>query len=265
MKDQTITSPSNAKYASLMELQSSKGIRSQNLCLLMGRRFAEEALVRHPDLVKEQILTTEMQELSLPKTSVTDQQQLEKTYLSKKLFQDLDLYGTHDPILVMQIPQMKPLQGLYGAKPRVILPLGNPINLGACIRSCVGFGVSSVILTQESCHPFHPQALRAAAGHCFDIDFSESKSTFSELVGQNHQEISTSQLFCLDLNGTPLETSELPENLILAVGQEGKGIPRTFQGQRLQIQTRQIDSLNAGVSLSLALYEYRRQHRLEDE
>ena len=54
---------------------------------------------------------------------------------------------------------------------------------------------------------------------------------------------------------------ELPQNLRLVLGEEGKGLPGDLPVERLAIPTMGvIDSLNATIAASIALYAYHDAH-----
>jgi RNA methyltransferase, TrmH family len=137
----------------------------------------------------------------------------------------------------------------------VILPIGDPRNLGALARSALGFGINRIILTQEACHPFLPHSVKASAGAVLKIDFfiAGKKTNELPLTGDN---------FALDLNGENIKNQKWPKNFRLWLGEEGPGL-RLDDSQRSQIKfitipTEGIESLNASVSAAIAFWEIRK-------
>lgn len=154
-------------------------------------------------------------------------------------------------LLVGDLPELavadlgKPPQGL-----ELICALGNPDNLGALLRSAAAFGASRVILLAEAAHPFHPRALRSGANAQFEL----------ELVrGPRWQDLNLAAgpLIALDAGGESVFDFDWPKDLRLVLGEEGQGLPSGLKLHRLAIPTTgAVESLNASVAASLALFSY---------
>ena len=183
---------------------------------------------------------------------------IKKTQLSKELFKELDILGTKSPLLLLSFHdfpeknmQVEP-DGL-----ELICPLGDPRNLGALIRSAGAFGVSEVILTKESTHPFLPHAMKASAGAALITRFVKTRLATNELplVGANYG---------LALFGENIAKATWPKNLRLWVGEEGPGLNLAHEQKRIMkfvnIPTQNVESLNAMVSTSIALWEWKKQN-----
>lgn len=183
---------------------------------------------------------------------------IKTTKLSPELFKELDVLGTKSPLLILAFNDFAvrnfelPPQGL-----ELICPLGDPRNLGALIRSAAGFSVNEVVLTKESTHPFLPHSIKASAGAALRIGFSKTALATSEipLVGAN---------FALALFGESIASTNWPPNLRLWVGEEGPGLKLEHAQKKtmkfVNIPTKNIESLNAMVSTSLALWEWKKQN-----
>ena len=135
-------------------------------------------------------------------------------------------------------------------------PIGDPGNLGALLRSCMAFGVRTVILLREAVHPFHPKVIRASSGAVFIQSLSQG-CAISEL----HKPEIVKWIIPLDTQGDDITTLSWPQHIRLLIGEEGMGIPSLPYSQRLSIS--QIHSsipLNATVAGSIALHAYRQQY-----
>jgi len=177
--------------------------------------------------------------------------------VKKPLFSQLDLFDTNFPLLVVQAPDwpaldlLQPPQGI-----ELLCPLGDPTNVGALIRTCLGFGVDKLVLLQEAAHPFHPKSTRAASGAIFDQPLYRGPSLEALTNGKIARSI-----MALDVEGKDLSQFSWPLNVRLLVGEEGPGQPHYPFGKRLSIPMAQkANSLNATVAASIALYAYRLQH-----
>lgn len=240
MKTHVLSSPDNSKFLVWKSLLTSKGIKEHGLCLVSGEKVLHE--LESADCV----LGSSHEELevygSLSQTGFV---------LEPRLFKELDVMGTHHPIAVMNTPKIHTLdpQSLPNGL-EIVVPLSDPTNLGAVIRSAAGFGASRVILTTESANPFLPRATRASSGSCFKMQFAkiEGLNTLTHGVG-------------LDMAGPSLYEFKFPKDCRIVVGEEGRGLPSAFSGTRVRIPiSKNTESLNATVAASLALYEYRRQN-----
>jgi len=220
--------------------QSSKDIDEFGYFLLSGPKLVQEALLL-PDLeIRSEILTEDMRPVS----------SAPQFRLPKSLFKQIDVLGTQFNLLLIKTPvfekwnESDPIKGI-----EVICPLGDPRNLGALVRSCAAFGVRTIVLTEESCHPFLPSAIKAASLACLYVKFKQGPK-LEKLKGP---------LVALDLNGTPLTKFQKSKPFRFLVGQEGLGLKRLSSDvliDRVTIPTESVESLNATVAASLALYHF---------
>lgn len=235
----TITSSDNKEFRHFLSLTESKGIRASGLCLLSGEKLIRELL---PKLEVDCEITN-------PKLgSLSNHPQVQ---LSTDLFNEIDVLGTHFNLFVVKIPKMEAMT--FDGTPsglEVYLPLQDPLNLGAAIRSSLAFGAQKIILTQESANPFLPKATKSSAGTSLVAPLFRGPS-ISELSGE---------CFALDAKGDDLATTKFPKNLRLVVGEEGRGLPGTLKAKKICIpMNKGVESLNAMASLSIVLYELARQ------
>lgn len=133
----------------------------------------------------------------------------------------------------------------------------DPGNLGTIIRTCDAAGARGVILLNESCDPFSPEALRATTGALFDVVLV--KSTTAPFVEWAHQHaismIGTTLEHARDYRDVDYETSACA----LLMGTEQSGLSAELLkacDQRVKIPMRGgTDSLNLAVASGLMLYE----------
>lgn len=242
-----IASPQNERYKHYLSLTTGKGLKKNQELLLSGKSLTREYLNQFGESDVICVLLTE--KMTAPSTNQ------EQVVLSQELFDHVDVLGTHSPILVLPQPSIeeihssKKLGGL-----NLICPLGDPQNLGATIRSLVAFGGSSVILTPESAHPFLPKSIKSSSGAIFNCKLYKANDI---------QIFNEESIYALDMAGENLYQKSLPKNLTLIVGEEGPGLPLMKRVSKIKIPMNQkTESLNAGTSVGILFYEYRRQHPL---
>ncbi len=239
-----IDSPQNPKVKLWASLLEPRGLRRHGQYLLAGRKTVPEALTRHPDRFTA-VLTSEAEALdALPLPD-----SLSRFRLSRAAFNRLDAAGTGFPLLVGAVPEMPeadlsaPPQGL-----EVICALSDPHNLGALMRSAAAFGVSRLILMAEAAHPFHPQALRAAANAQLEMEFRRGPAWEA-------LDTAAGPIYALDGAGDDITAFDWPRDLRLILGEEGQGLPAGLNVERLAIpMTDKVESLNATVAASLAVF-----------
>ncbi|MBO4263042.1 MAG: RNA methyltransferase [Clostridia bacterium] len=142
-----------------------------------------------------------------------------------------------------------------GEKPDVSVLLDgvrDPGNMGTIIRTCVAAGVKRVYLA-DCCDPYSPKAVRASMSGIYNAEIVETDivSAIAALDGV--------PIIAADMNGTDVFGYEPPKRFCLAVGNEANGISEEVKkaaGAFVAIpMKKEIESLNAGVSLAVTLYE----------
>lgn len=247
---QTITSKDNPLFKKLRLLLSAKGIKEHKLFFLMGDKLIKEfTKTKNKKFKVHLVVCSEKYSAKYPFNTIT---------LTQDLFNELDVLGTHYPLFVLEadeFPEIDLKQKPEGVE--VVLPIGDPRNLGALARSGIGFGIDKIILTQEACHPFLPHAVKASAGAVLKVDFfrSNKKTNETPLAGDN---------FALDLEGEDISTQQWPKNFRLWLGEEGPGLSLAAEQKQkmkfINIPTHSIESLNASVSAAIAFWEIKK-HR----
>ncbi len=249
-RTRSISSAQNAHVKRWAALQEARGIERFRQCLVPGEKVVQETLERHPAQCLELIHRAGTPvPFSIPA-------HVAPYALSAPLFEKIDLFGTGAPILVCEARPF-PCSDLEG-RPRgfeILCPLGDPANVGALIRTAAAMGVERVILLKESAHPYHPKAVRAASGTVFKVSLMQGPS-IRELP-------EPATWVTLDTQGESLPAFQWPEAIRLLVGEEGPGLPPLPSGTRLAVpMTDSVESLNAVIAASMALYAYRVQHPL---
>ena len=100
--------------------------------------------------------------------------------LSDPLFKELDVSGTHAPLLLVRVPEIEPWSDddPWPEGCTLFVPFQDPENVGAVIRSAAAFGVARVVLLRESAHPFHPRSSRAAGPALFQVPLALGSATW---------------------------------------------------------------------------------------
>lgn len=142
---------------------------------------------------------------------------------------------------------------LSDRRPAPVLLLEDPRtmgNMGACVRVAAAAGAAGVLTTGEH-DPWHPDALRGAAG----LHFALPVSSIGELPPSDRP------LVAIDPGGVDLHAAELPARAILAFGTERYGLSAELLADadmRLGIPMREgVSSLNLATSVAAVLFSQR--------
>jgi len=154
-----------------------------------------------------------------------------------------------------------------GESPLVVALDGvtDPRNLGAVIRSAAAFGAHGVIVPERRSVGMTTGAWKASAGAAARVPVARVTNLTRTLQDLRRSE----GMFVAGLDGAgAVEIGELEvarDPLVLVVGSEGKGLSRLVRETCDMVVRIPIDvateSLNAGIAVSIALYEVARSRR----
>jgi TrmH family RNA methyltransferase len=140
----------------------------------------------------------------------------------------------------------------------------DPGNAGAIIRSAEAFGATGAILLDHSARLSNPKLIRASAGSLFRIPILHAVS--ADEFRSKAREYGW-QLFALHASGaSELSSSQFGQSCALIVGSEGRGVSPELLAISISvtIPTSRVESLNAAVAASIALYEASFQRRTDE-
>jgi 16S rRNA (guanine(527)-N(7))-methyltransferase RsmG len=242
----TISSGQNPLFRHCRKLLTGRGIRKLGQALVAGVQPVSETLARAPERCEAWLSSDE------PPPAVGPPQ-LRWFRLAPALFRELDSFGTHSPLLLITLPEIRPWQSAEGFPPgcSVLIPFQNPENVGAAVRSAAAFGASQVILLAESAHPFHPKALRASGGAVLRVCLRQGP-TLDKLSADL-------PIIALSPDGADIRRTAFPPSFGLLAGMEGPGLPINWRSRAVRIPIGPaVESLNAAAAVAVALYEWKR-------
>jgi len=178
----------------------------------------------------------------------------------------LQITDTEHPqgvLALCEIPGETPVETMTKGKGIIIGTdrIQDPGNMGTIIRTAGWFGVEGMLSGKGSADLFHPKVVRSTAGATGSVPYRNS------VLAKDLERFETEgwQVFLLDggKESSNLETLDIPLKSVLIVGNEAQGIdPELYSDSRTKIKIksntgkRYVESLNAAIALSIALYAF---------
>jgi TrmH family RNA methyltransferase len=145
--------------------------------------------------------------------------------------------------------------------------LGDPGNVGTIVRTAAALGAGGVTTLPGTADPFSPKAARASMGACFRVPIARLDASSVHVPDEFAAVRAASpalRVVALDAGGDrDLWDVDLDPSTIIVVGGERAGVTDELLAAADVVaripQDPRVESVNAGVAGSIALYEWRRQ------
>ena len=242
-----ITSLENERIKNYIKLKDKKYRKKTNTFIVEGLHLVLEAY-KSGNLLELIIEKDEVLPISVPTIYVTSE-------IINKI-SDLDT-----PVHVLGLCKMNNSKEIVGNKILMLDGIQDPGNLGTIIRSSVAFGVSTIVLGNNTVDLFNSKVMRATQGMIFYINIisADLKDIILSLKSKE-----------IPIYGTKVEYGEDVRSFSqkdktsygLVVGNEGNGVSSEVLDLcdkyiYIDMDSR-VESLNVGVATSIILYELNR-------
>jgi TrmH family RNA methyltransferase len=152
------------------------------------------------------------------------------------------------------------------AKFVVLAGLQDPGNVGAIVRAAEAFGATGLLLVPPTVHPWNPKLLRASAGSVFRLPVV-SLGSVAQLDLLRRKGI---PIYACDAKAEgSIQAVDFERSWAFVIGSEGAGVPdevrRRCTGAVRIPYPGPVESLNAAVAASIALYEASRRRGFRSE
>ncbi len=238
-----------------MKIESLQNQKVKEWCKLKEKKYRDETnlfLVEGEHLIQE----AEKKELVQEMISMEENERADY-YVTKEIMKKLsNQVSVSNRIAVCKKMVEKEISG-------DILLLDNiqdPGNLGTMIRSAVAFGFKDMILSHDTVDLYNDKVIRASQGMIFHLNIvRKDLSLFLKEIKNEYQIIVTDVK-----KGENIKKLKKKNPLALIIGNEGQGVSESFKEYASDFVKIEMDenceSLNAGVSASILMYEIRESH-----
>lgn len=137
----------------------------------------------------------------------------------------------------------------------------DPGNLGTIVRSSEAFGATGIVLVGSSVRIANGKFLRATAGSIFRMPYRANME--SGELRQAAQESGLALYSLVPQGGKDIGEVDFNRGCVVIVGNEGAGVSSELldASERISIGTSRVESLNAAVACSIALFEASKRRR----
>jgi TrmH family RNA methyltransferase len=256
-----LSTASNRQQTLLRKLNRKKYRYKERLFLLEGARAVQQVIVNQEIAIRT-LFYDESQRYWEQADWKGVAGDLEAAVLSRELFMEVSDTDSPQGVLALcEMPAEVTADELASRSGLLVALDGvqDPGNLGTIIRTAGWFGISGIISGKGTVDLFHPKVVRGTAGATGTIPFmnGELSEVFETLEQKDWQ------IFLLDAGSQSQSLHEISSTKkgVIVVGNEGHGIrDELLAGNRSSVRIpspvgqRNVESLNAAVAASIALY-----------
>lgn len=242
-----ITSVKNPKIQFVKKLQDKSFRKSEGLFVVEGE-----------NIIKDMPSNIEVENIFVLKDKVGDFDYILNRYSEEKIVVVDDkvmksLSETVTPSGILAVVKAKQTKKEIMGNAVILDGISDPGNFGTIIRTCVACDIKNIIAI--NCVDYTSgKVVRASMGGIFRVNITECERQEALRLVANHK------LYALDMGGESIyELSKPIEPFALAVGSESRGLSSELRNKAQIValpMKGEIESLNAGVSLSVALYRF---------
>ena len=144
------------------------------------------------------------------------------------------------------------LQNINNENIIILDGIQDPGNLGTILRTCIWYGIQSIILTENTIDPFNLKCIRSGMGAHFYLNniIQDNHINVLKYLKNNYKTI-----YVADMKGNDLEKIKPSNNWALILGSEAHGVNNDFK-QFNQITINKIgkvESLNVSVAAGIII------------
>lgn len=263
-----ISSKTNPKYKNLLHLCTARGRKQTNQFIIEGQRELTRAIQANVNVAYAVFSQTSYHKAITKETFSALLDENKCLVITDDMFARLSVRENPDGIMgianiwhySLDDVKLKP-NGLYF----LVEQLEKPGNLGALMRTAEATAVDGFFIANPVVDIFNPNVIRASQGAVFNLNvYWDSSENLFQFFKKNAIEI---------LATTPHTDRiywdcDMTKACVICVGSEAFGLSDLWMNEAtkmvIPMYGHSADSLNAGVSGCLCLYEARRQRHYKN-
>lgn len=238
-----ITSKSNPKIKEIASLKDKKFRKQSGRFVVEGYKMVSEALLNNKSV---ELLVGTGEGLARFLCYEIDKIEVSEEVLSYVC----DAVTPQGVLAVLKEEYKEPKTPI---KPCVLLDgISDPGNMGTIIRTCAAVGINDIFLI-DCCDAYSPKTVRSSMSGIFFVNLIKVKrEDVASVMGDT-------PIIVADMGGENVFAFNPPEKYCLVIGNEANGVSkevRSLATHTVKIpMAKTSESLNAGVSLAITLYE----------
>lgn len=168
-------------------------------------------------------------------------------------------------LALVEMPKTTLHSEAFGSLSIALDNIQDPGNLGTIIRTANWFGVSHIFCSPDTVDAYNPKVIQATMGAIFrtHVIYDELETLIKKAKAQG------TQVFGTLLEGVNMYEIALPQQAMIVMGNESKGISNNIQeliDSKIRIPdfplgSNHMESLNVGIAHAIILAEFRRQFK----
>ncbi|HHU42715.1 MAG: RNA methyltransferase [Bacillota bacterium] len=240
-----ITSIQNPRIKILKALKTKKGRQKYSHFIIEGANILKD-LPPHIDVVELYIKESSYSKLSF----LEERLGLKAVILEDYIFDSVS--DTKTPIGALAVSPILESREASGDTIVLLDNISDAGNLGTIIRTAAARGIDTILLYGNCANIHNPKTVRASMGGMFYVNLKKADDKdIDKLIDKGYT------LIGLDMNGKSVYDYKRQDKIILIVGSEAHGLSQSLKekcAKTLSIPIKNVESLNAAISLSIALY-----------
>lgn len=247
----------NTNFESITSIKNPKVQHVKKLKDKAYRRSSGEYVVEGENFLKDLPCDIEVTAFFIQRNKINEFEYIINRHIGNKIYLVDDkamavMSDTVTPSGILATIKITKYDDKIDGNVAVLDGVGDPGNMGTIIRTCAACGIENIVAI-DCVDYLSPKVIRASMGGIFAVKVIEKTLSETLDILKNHH------LYGLDMNGENLYAiDKILTPFALVVGNESKGLSQTVKDNSKIISlpmSGRIESLNAGVSMSTALYE----------
>ncbi|MDQ2949491.1 MAG: RNA methyltransferase [Acidobacteriota bacterium] len=254
----TLTSAKNPVLKEIRKAVLRGSLTDNGLCVAESFHLLEEAL--RSDCEIDSVFATESVK-SAVEAHVRGLKSIRVMVVADELFRSISATEHSQGVIALVRPPQWNIDQLFRGLALVVVLDGvqDPGNAGTIVRAAEAFGASGVAFLKGTVDPFNPKTVRASAGSVFRVPMVASLDDRLLLAAIEQRKI---DMYAMAPAGVlPLESCRMDRKSVLVIGSEGHGVSMHLRSKSIDVRipTVGVESLNAAMAATVALYEARKQ------